>query len=45
MKKEDYQSTSAFPIDIVFVPEAFHVDFKEKIKLQIAFYRSKDVLN
>lgn len=41
MRKEDYQSNSGFPVDIVFVPEALHIDFQEKIKLQIAFYRSR----
>lgn len=41
MRKEDYQSNSGLPVDIVFVPEALHIDFKEKIKLQIAFYRSR----
>lgn len=40
MRKEDYHSTAGCPVDIVFIPEAFQIDFKEKIKLQIAFYRS-----
>lgn len=40
MKKEDYQShNNGSPIDLAFIPEALEVNFQEKIKLQIAFYR------
>ena len=40
MKKEDYQShNNSSPIDLAFIPQALEVNFQEKIKLQIAFYR------
>lgn len=41
MRMEDYKSTNnGVPIDLQFIPEALQIDFKDKLKFQIAFYRS-----
>jgi hypothetical protein len=41
MKKEDYQSVNdSIPIDIVFIPESLFIEFVDKLKVQVAFYRS-----
>lgn len=41
MKKEDYQSVNdSIPIDIVFIPEVLFIEFTDKLKVQVAFYRS-----
>lgn len=46
MKKEDYQSVNdSIPIDIVFIPEALFIEFTDKLKVQVAFYRSIILIN
>jgi hypothetical protein len=39
-EESNNQNPSLVPIDLEFIPEEIEVGFKEKLKLQIAFYRS-----
>jgi hypothetical protein len=43
MKKEDYEQSgsSVVPVDIEFIPEFVCVEFRSKLKLQVAFFRSR----
>lgn len=46
MRKEESKggSPKGFPVNLVFNPQHLRLDFQNKIKLQLAFYRSNLLL-